>query len=168
MAHRQGRPASPNARSGDTIALPSGEDSVEPAAVGLEPADGGPENTLARKRRSKTIWAWTSLGLGAACLVTAGVLYGVGQSAGSEAYGSYHDARDQQQMKSHWEEVEAAEAKLVAGHVLVGVGAAAVGFALYQFISRPSAAQASAASTAPRVGFVSSGSRAGLTLSGRF
>lgn len=91
----------------------------------------------AEKRRSKTIWAYTCLGVGLASIATGGVLYGLGFSGRSDAYDMYSAATVQSEIDSHWEDVDAGQTKITMGHVLVGVGAAALGFSIYQFISRP-------------------------------
>jgi hypothetical protein len=44
---------------------------------------------------------------------------------------------DQDAMNQHYEEVEAASAKLTAGHVLVGASIAALSWAVYEFVTRP-------------------------------
>jgi hypothetical protein len=92
---------------------------------------------IVQRRRSKTMWAWTALGVGIASAAAAGVLYVVGQSQGANAYHSYSASKEQVVMDMHWEDVEAAETKFVVGHVLMGVAAAAIGFSVYQFLTRP-------------------------------
>ena len=82
--------------------------------------------------------AYIGLGVGLACVVTAGFLYGLGLGQRGEAHDLYSDARVQEAIDRHWEDVEAGQQKITAGHVLVGVGAAALGFAVYRFLSRRS------------------------------
>jgi len=97
--------------------------------------------TLAARRKTKTISGWAALGVGAACLVTAAVLYGVGGSQGSSAHDQYLAATDPVVIEARWQDVEAAKSKLVAGHVLAGLGAVAVGISIYQLVTRPAAEQ---------------------------
>jgi hypothetical protein len=93
---------------------------------------------MAKQRRKKTIWAWTSLAVGGACLITAAVLYGVAVPEGNDAYDAYRATKDKTKFASAWSDVESAQSKVVAGHVLMGVAAVGVGVSLYQFFSRPS------------------------------
>ena len=93
-----------------------------------------------RRRKRHTILAWSSLGLGIASVVTAGVLYGVGLGQRSAAYDNYSAARKQEEIDSHWADVLYEEKKLIAGHVLAGVAAAAVGVSVYFFVTRPPSA----------------------------
>ncbi len=121
------------------------------------------------RRKLHTTVAWSTLGLGAASLVTAGVLYGVGLSSRGEAYDRYSAARAQAEIDAHWADVEHEEKKLIAGHVLAGVGAAAVGVSLYFFLTRPEARERAGASPrGPRLVLSATGEGAGLQLSGVF
>ena len=70
-------------------------------------------------------------------MATAGILYGVGQSNGVDAYQKYSDARVQAEINQYRSELDSAEALLVSGHVLVGVGAVAIGFSIYSLVTRP-------------------------------
>ena len=127
------------------------------------------DSRRAVKRKRHTILAWSSLGLGIASAATAGVLYGVGMSRRSAAYDNYSAARDQVAIDGHWEEVEAEEKKLIAGHVLAGVAAAAVGVSAYFFITRPSAdGDADQARGALRMLVGGTGQGAGVLISGTF
>ena len=106
--------------------------------VKVAAASGAEAARKARKR--KTIWAYASLGVGAALVATAGVLYGVGLSQGGAAHDDYMAERtDLDLVDAHWQDVEAAKTKVVVGHVLVGLGAADLGLSLYHFLTRPSA-----------------------------
>jgi len=122
-----------------------------------------------RKRKLHTVVAWSSLGLGVACAATAGVLYVVGVNRRGTAYDNYSAARDQAVIDGHWEDVEQEEKKLIAGHVLAGVAAAAVGVSAYFFITRPSATEAPPTTRQSlRLVLGGSGQGAGLLLSGKF
>lgn len=116
-----------------------------------------------QRRRRKTIYAYAFLGTSAALLTGAGVLYGVGASYGSEAHASYLAASNQAQMDYHYQDVESAQTMLVVGHVLAGAGAVALGLSIYNFATRPRAAERRGRSTlriAPTPG--------GIVLGGRF
>jgi hypothetical protein len=120
------------------------------------------------KPRSR-LWAYLGLGTGLACAAAAGVLYGVGSSQGSEAHDKYQTAWQADEIAQHRGDVEAAEAKLVAGHVLAGVAAVAIGFSVYQFISTKVGSESS--SPTPRETAISLsplGGGAAMTLRGRF
>ena len=95
-----------------------------------------PESPAAR-RRFKTLLAYTSLGVGLALLSGAAVFYGVGASEGDEAHDRYHEATIEKDYESSRKSIESARDKLVVGHVLAGVGLVAVGYSIYQFVSRP-------------------------------
>lgn len=120
------------------------------------------------RRRSRTMWAHISLGTGAALAITAAVLYGVGGSQGAEAHEQYMTAFDRSVMEAHYADVEAAQTKITAGHVLAGAALAAVGFSVYLYLTRPPEARSSrprkkragAVQLAPAPG--------GLWLTGRF
>jgi len=120
-----------------------------------------PDPTLEARRRSRTLWAYGALGAGAALAVTAAVLYGVGASQGSEAHESYRAATDPDEIEQRYQDVEAAQTKLVVGHVLIGAAVAAVGTSVYLFLTRPGGG-----SEAPRVSF--SVGPCGLEMLGRF
>jgi len=99
----------------------------------------GPAGAVDQRRKRKTVMAWTFLGVGLAAGATAAVLYGLGASQGAEAHEAYMVAQDPADILARWEEVEAAQAKVVTGHVLAGVAALGVGLAIYQFVTRPAA-----------------------------
>ena len=127
------------------------------------------DSLLIQQRRSKTIWAWTSLGAGLACAMASGVLYGVGFVQRGDAYDRYSAAHDQALIDQHWGDVESAENLLIGGHVMAGVAAVAVGLSLYQFITRPPAPEALDPARSSVVVGVSGGqSGVGLSLSGVF
>jgi hypothetical protein len=94
--------------------------------------------TLAR-RRNKSIWAYSSLGVGLGLAATAGILYGVGVSQGNEAHDNYMavDTPDQAAMDRYYDDVETAGNMLTAGHVLMGASAVALSWAIYEFVTRP-------------------------------
>jgi tetratricopeptide (TPR) repeat protein len=96
------------------------------------------ETPVAAPRR--TTWAWVTLGAGLALAATAGVLYGVGASAGQQAYDRYREAQQPELVAEHRRAVESAETKIVAGHVLAGVGAVAIGVAVFRLARGRSAA----------------------------
>lgn len=139
------------------------------AAARPGPVDVVDPVDLAAQRRSKTIWAYTSLGLSLACVVTSGVLYGVGFSMRAEAYDRYSAAQRQSEIDQHWEDVETHEQKLLAAHVLAGVGAAALGLSLYMFLTRPAEASTKISAAGPLgIDVVITDSFAGLSFSRRF
>ena len=93
--------------------------------------------TPADRRRFKSLLAYTSLGVGLALLSGAAVLYGIGASEGGEAYDQYHDATKDSEYEGSRKGIESAREKLMVGHVLAGAALAAVGFSVYQFVTRP-------------------------------
>ena len=102
----------------------------------LVPQDVLNEDVL-RKRRRKTIWAYTALGVGAAAAVTMAVLYGVGKSQGDDAYDSYNKASDPSDIARYHEELDDAEATMTVGHGFLALTVVAFGFSVYQFLTRP-------------------------------
>jgi len=112
---------------------------LSPGPAGESPGAVSPEEPVSR-RSSKSIWAWSLLGASLACVVGAGVLYGVGYSQSNTAYDEYlalpKDAPGPT-FDAHWEEVEAAERLYIGGHVLAGAAALALGVSIYQFVTRP-------------------------------
>jgi tetratricopeptide (TPR) repeat protein len=119
-------------------------DDTPPASqpAGVVRSRATPDPGIARRRREKTIWAYTALSMGAACAVTAGILYGVGTAQGNAAHDRYQAATLPDEIELHYRDVESAKTKLVAGHVLIGVAAAAIGVSIYSFLTRPSAVAA--------------------------
>jgi tetratricopeptide (TPR) repeat protein len=94
----------------------------------------------AEKRRSKTIWAYASLAIGGAAILTGGVLLGVGYSQGNSAYDKYMGAGDPATISLLRNDVDDARPLLTASYAMFGVGAAALGFSIYQFVTRPAEA----------------------------
>lgn len=91
----------------------------------------------AETRRSKTIWAYTALGVAVASLATGGILIGVGITQGDSAYEKYENAGADEQILQYRGEVQGAEKMMVASYALMGVGAVSLGISLYQFFTRP-------------------------------
>ena len=116
-------------------------------------------------RRTKTIWGATALGIGAACTITAAVLYGVGGSQGTAAYDEYQSATNTTDVGHYHDEVEAARTKLIAGHVLLGVAVAAFGVGIYQMLTRPEI-PVEGSRTTP--GFAPTHGGGAVTIKGRF
>ena len=128
------------------------------------------EDSASAKRSSKTIWAWTTLGVGLACAVGAGVMYGVGSSQVNAAYDEYSaldSSYTDESFEAEWADVEAAGNLYIGGHVLAGVAAAAVGVSIYMFVTRPDATE-SAAARGWDVALSVDGQSAGLLLRGGF
>ena len=114
------------------------ESTLPNAAIPVAEDDG--DDNLTKKRRSKTIWAWTTLGLGMACAAGAGVFYGVGYSQVTAAHDEYNDLPSTASVSTRdekWAEVESASKLYIGGHVLAGVAALAVGVSIYMFVTRP-------------------------------
>ncbi len=103
------------------------------ARIKLVPLSSKP----AARRKLKTLLAYTFLGTGAALLTGAAVMYGIGASEGSDAYDEYRASTASSQYEAGRQSIESAREKLVVGHVLAGVGLAAVGLSVYQFVTRP-------------------------------
>ena len=97
------------------------------------------------------------------------MLYGLGMSGRSAAYDSYSAARIQEEIDSHWADVLYQEKKLIAGHVMAGVAAAALGVSIYFFITRPSSARGQETSQSSlRLTVSGAGESAGVLISGMF
>jgi len=149
-----------------------------PKKVGIpEPADESPplsdtDPLVLKQRRTKTIWAWTTLGVSLACVVGAGVLYWVGSGQSDEAYDKYAALTGNataHTFDEHWAEVEAADRLYIGGHVLVGFAAAALAVSIYQFVTRPAAERPTArAGQGLRLGMSAGDHGAGLVLTGGF
>lgn len=90
-------------------------------------------------RERKTIWAATAGAVAGACLTAMAVLYGIGFSQKSAALDEYRAATEQQQMDAAWSDVQSSYAMTVAGHLLLGAGAAALAVTVYQLLTRPPA-----------------------------
>ena len=94
------------------------------------------------KRRSKSVWGWAALGVGSALAVSAAVMYGVGASAGGDAHDSYMNTTDSNEIYDYRQDIDAARTQLAVGHVLAGAAVAAIGFSVYQFLTRPAVPEA--------------------------
>lgn len=92
---------------------------------------------LRKRRKLNTIIGATSLGVGVASLAAAGVLYGIGASQGSTAHDAYSQTSSQSVMDENREIIESSRTKLIVGHVLAGVGVAAVVVGIWQLVVRP-------------------------------
>ena len=142
-------------------------DPPEPAGAAT-PADGVPDEAGRRDadeiRRTKTFWGAVGLGMGAACTIAAVVLYGIGGAEGSAANEDYLATSSTQEVGRYHDEVVAARTKLIAGHVLLGVGVAAFAVATYQMLTRPEQPSQEAASLG--AGLVPGGGA--LVVTGRF
>jgi len=90
-----------------------------------------------RSRRTKTILAYSSLGLGAALVLGGGVLYGVGGSQGDDAHERYQTTNSPAELSSASEEIDSAGKLMAVGHVLTGLAVASAAFSIYQFLTRP-------------------------------
>lgn len=123
------------------------------------------------------VWAWTTLGAGAALAVTAGILFGLGASQGGSAHDSYMEAADAappdnvEAVGQHRSDIESARTKIVVGGVLMGLAAAGLGCSLYLFVkggSEREAEESSEEELAAAVGFVPSARGGALSIQGRF
>lgn len=92
---------------------------------------------LLQRRTTRTLWAYTTLGVGLALLGSAGALYGIGASQGNDAHQLYRAAEDRDEIERYRGDLDSARNKLVAGHVLAGAGAAAIAVSVYMFVTRP-------------------------------
>jgi len=135
---------------------------VEPEAVQSDIAN------LLSRRQVKTMWAWSTLAVSAACVVTAGALYGIGIPAGDEAHENYNNATDIEDIQSYREDVENAQAKVIAGHVLAGVAGAALVASVVLFATRPEAPMAANSLERPLVSLSPSPGGAAALFSGSF
>ena len=151
--------------AGQEMALDLSPDATASAPAGATLTPAGTtalDPQLVERRRRKTIWAWSALAAGGACALTAVVLYGVGGTQGNSASDTYHRATDPVQVERAWGDVQAAQNKVIAGHVLMGAAAVGLGLSLYEFLTRPAALERPAprAALVPLVG--------GLQLRGAF
>lgn len=132
-------------------------------------ADTGTDDPLLvkQRRKTKTILAYSFLGAGVALGVTAAVLYGLGATQGGDAHDKYNEAAgknppaNETEIDGYYEDIESARTKILVGNILIGAAVAALGVSIYQFLTRPSAPEASAHVRPPlNVGVV----RGGATL----
>jgi len=95
----------------------------------------------AEVRRSKTIWAYTTLGVGIASLAAGGALLGIGITQGDDAYNKYNAATTDAEILGYRNDVQSSEKMMIASYALMGVGAVSLGISLYQFMTRPADAK---------------------------
>ena len=140
----------------------SPETPVEPAAVVTD------EHNLQDRRQVQTAWAWGTLAVGLACGVASGALYGVGISGGNEAHEKYENATIPEDALGYRDEVEDAEAMVIAGHVLVGVAGATLISSVILFATRPGAQKSARSLGHPTVSISPSPGGTTVLFSGRF
>jgi tetratricopeptide (TPR) repeat protein len=98
-----------------------------------------------RVRRRKTILGYTALGVGLALTLSAVVTFGVAYSQGSDALDDYDKATAEpdvagtrtDEIAGLRDDVDSANSKLTASYVLFGLGTAALGYSLYELLTRP-------------------------------
>jgi tetratricopeptide (TPR) repeat protein len=136
------------------------------------PSTGGPltaNDDLLRRRRSKSIWAYTTLGVGLAAAVAGACVVGAGYFRQREHYDSYKAANDQGHRNELWGEVEQAQDMIVAGYITGGVAAIVLGVSAYQFITRPELKKGAKAPLPMRsVAIVPTNTGGHFVLTGRF
>ena len=92
-----------------------------------------------KKRRRKSILAYSFLGGGVAVAAASGVLIGLGKKQGDEAHAKYKAVEifQQSELDKHRNDIDSARTMMLVGAVLAGVATAAIGYSVYEFISRP-------------------------------
>ena len=90
-------------------------------------------------RRSKSIWAYTTLGVGLALAGAGGALFAVGYTQGEAAKKDYDsvDSFDQEALDGYRDKAKTAELEVIVGAALMGTGAAILGVSIYMFASKP-------------------------------
>jgi hypothetical protein len=108
--------------------------------------------------------------VGTALGITAGVLFGMGSAQGDEAMNKYLVAPSREEQNLYAEDVRAARQKMTAGAVLAGTAAAALGTAVYLFVTRPEEQKPPSAlrSQSAAFGFDVSNRRYTVSVTGRF
>lgn len=121
----------------------------QPKAVTKPAATSSPlnPNEDQKLRRNKTIWGYSTLAIGGAAAIVAAILYGVGATQYQNAHDLYLASESGAEMDRHWSDVESADVKLVAGHVMAGLAVSAIAFSIYSFATRPERAPTNALST---------------------
>lgn len=122
----------------------------------------------ARRRRSKAIWGFTSLGVGVALTAGAAVLYGVGLSSGTDSYRSYMEATTVAEADARYGDVESARTLVTVGHVLMGAAVVAYGLSIYSFVTRPCAPEQATQAPQTTVTVAPAGNGAVLSIGGSF
>ena len=140
-------PLKPEAETAPVTPRPASAPSVTvkpppPASAPVEASPAGSavnRSATQQRRRSKTIQAFIALGVGAALTVAAGTLLGVGAGQGSDAHEGYMASGDPEQIKLYRDEMDSARAKIIAGGVVAGLVSVALGYGIYQLVTRPEA-----------------------------
>ena len=71
-------------------------------------------------------------------------------------------------MDRYWEDVESAKGVIIGGHVMLGVASAALGFAIYQFVTRPASIDHASRHSPYHVGLSGGPGGMGVVFSGSF
>jgi len=92
-----------------------------------------------KKRRSKSIWGYTALGVGGALATTSAILLGVGKNRGDSAHADYMAVSDfhQPTLDSYRDEIDGARTTMIVGGIMMGVAAGCIGYSLYEIFTRP-------------------------------
>jgi hypothetical protein len=101
------------------------------------------------QRRRKAILGYTTIGVGTAAAIVAGVLYGVAKSQGNPAHERYQASRDGKEVEMLWQDVAAANSKLIGSYAMIGVAAASFAVSIYAFVSSPEKTTATAVAIVP-------------------
>lgn len=92
------------------------------------------------KRHQRRLMTWlgnSGLGLGAACLLTMSILYGVGHHRGTDAHEHYLIAEDPLVIEHERARVQEAERLITGGHVMLVLSAVSFSFAAVSYLARP-------------------------------
>ena len=120
-------------------------------------------------RQSKTRRAYIALGVGTGLALGAIALYSVAASLGSRAHDEYQTAVWPDDIEDAEADIEFATGIYIGGHVVMGLAAGAVGYGVYELLSRPGAERPQESSGfTPLVGIGASTGGAQLTLRGSF
>lgn len=111
---------------------PPSSDKPSPPLSEKADSDGAPP-----RRSLRGPLGYAALGLAGGCVVAAAVLYGLGGSQGSEAHEAYRTALLPDDIEAKWQDVQAAQTKLIAGHALVGAAVLSAGVGTYLLLTRP-------------------------------
>jgi len=117
-------------------------------------APAGVADDAGSSRRTRAIIGYTTLSLAALAAAGAGALYGLGMEQGNEAHEKYKATTDPVEAALHRQDVEAAQKLVIGGHVAAGVAAAALGVAVYLFVTRPPAGEGRKTAAARATGAV--------------
>ncbi len=151
------------------VKKPASQPAPKKPVVVAPPVPAGPDEALLQKHRSRSLLAYTTLGVGLALAAGAGLLCTVGWVSGEESYSAYKDEVLPELIGEHWQDVKTSRNMITAGYIMAGAAAVSLGVSIFAFATRPRLEQpARATSALPSIRLAPTAGGGLLSISGGF